>query len=231
MTTRIHESVRDDKGFTLVELAVVMVIIGLLIGGVLKGQEMIANAQVTSTVAQMKAIDAATGTFRDMYDAFPGDMTNPATRLPASCVVACAVAGSGDGRLSSVPLAAAGTEATAFFPQLEAAELVSGINVNNFMDTTVRGNEFVPGYSAGGALGDLTAARGGHYLAIVLSNTANGVGLLPLEASRMDRKIDDGNPTTGSAGGNGGAPCGTNALGYIESTQAQVCGFVVRVQG
>jgi prepilin-type N-terminal cleavage/methylation domain-containing protein len=49
----------SQAGFTLVELAIVMIIIGLLIAGVLKGQELIANARVTSTVAQVKAIDAA----------------------------------------------------------------------------------------------------------------------------------------------------------------------------
>ena len=46
----------SQAGFTLVELAIVMIIIGLLIAGVLKGQELIANARVTSTVAQIKAI-------------------------------------------------------------------------------------------------------------------------------------------------------------------------------
>ena len=74
MTSLNIEQIREDKGFTLVELAVVMIIIGLLVGGILKGQEMIANTQVTSTIAQIKAIDGAVGTFRDMYDAFPGDM-------------------------------------------------------------------------------------------------------------------------------------------------------------
>ena len=46
-----------------------MIIIGLLIAGVLKGQELIGNARVTSTVAQMKAIDAAISTFKDTYQA------------------------------------------------------------------------------------------------------------------------------------------------------------------
>ena len=67
----------SQAGFTLVELAIVMIIIGLLIAGVLKGQELIGNARVTSTVAQIKAIDAATSTFKDTYAALPGDMTTP----------------------------------------------------------------------------------------------------------------------------------------------------------
>ncbi len=47
----------NQSGFTLVELAIVMIIIGLLIGGILKGQELVSNARVTSTVAQIKGID------------------------------------------------------------------------------------------------------------------------------------------------------------------------------
>jgi hypothetical protein len=61
-----------------------MIIIGLLIAGVLKGQQLIGNAKVTAQVAQVKAIDAATSTFKDMYAALPGDMLVPNTRLPTA---------------------------------------------------------------------------------------------------------------------------------------------------
>ncbi len=71
-----------QKGFTLVELAIVMTIIGLLIGGILKGQELMQNARVTSTIAQVRSYEAATTTFRDKYDAIPGDMANAGARIP-----------------------------------------------------------------------------------------------------------------------------------------------------
>lgn len=77
-----------QKGFTLVELAIVMTIIGLLIGGILKGQEMIANARVTATIAQVKAIEAATTTFRDAYSGMPGDLVNAQQRVPG-CTDRC----------------------------------------------------------------------------------------------------------------------------------------------
>jgi prepilin-type N-terminal cleavage/methylation domain-containing protein len=70
-----------QEGFTLVELAIVMTIIGLLIGGILKGQELMTNARVTAEVAQVKGISAAMTTFKDMFNATPGDMTNAGTRL------------------------------------------------------------------------------------------------------------------------------------------------------
>jgi len=70
-----------QKGFTLVELAIVMTIIGLLIGGILKGQELMENARVTATVAQIKSYEAAMTSFKDMYQSVPGDMLNAGTRL------------------------------------------------------------------------------------------------------------------------------------------------------
>lgn len=75
-------SMNKQRGFTLVELAIVMTIIGLLIGGILKGQEMIQNARVTATIAQVKAIEAATTTFRDAYNGMPGDLVRAGTRVP-----------------------------------------------------------------------------------------------------------------------------------------------------
>ena len=66
-----QKNMRAQAGFTLVELAIVMIIIGLLIAGVLKGQALIGNAKVTAQVAQIKSIDAATSTFKDMYAALP----------------------------------------------------------------------------------------------------------------------------------------------------------------
>ncbi len=91
------------KGFTLVELAIVMTIIGLLIGGILKGQELLENARVTSTIAQIKSYDAAVTAFRDIYGALPGDLPNAGNKIPGcneNCTPAAIDAsgwGAGDG--------------------------------------------------------------------------------------------------------------------------------------
>jgi prepilin-type N-terminal cleavage/methylation domain-containing protein len=78
---------QQQKGFTLVELAIVITIIGLLIGGILKGQQLMTNARVTSTIQQVKAVEAASTTFYDSYGALPGDMdgTNKIPNCNAAC--------------------------------------------------------------------------------------------------------------------------------------------------
>lgn len=64
---------RAEAGFTLVELSIVLVIIGLIVGGVLAGQDMIKAAEVRATVAQVEKYNTAVNTFRDKFGVMPGD--------------------------------------------------------------------------------------------------------------------------------------------------------------
>src|SRR5258706_11767550 len=64
---------RKQRGFTLVEIAIVLVIIGLLLGGILKGQEMITQAKIKNVVADFSGISAAYYGYQDRYRAIPGD--------------------------------------------------------------------------------------------------------------------------------------------------------------
>ena len=137
---------QTQKGFTLVELAIVMTIIGLLIGGILKGQELMENARVTATISQVKAYEAAVTTFRDSYAAIPGDMVASGTRIPGCTVAICthtAAAGGGNGIVGSptwattwaaqVTAAANGAgdtvalETQMFWTHMLLADLISGI--------------------------------------------------------------------------------------------------------
>lgn len=71
---------RRTRGFTLVELSIVLVILGLLVGGVLSGQSLIRAAELRSVMAETDRYRTAVMSFRDKYFALPGDMTN-ATRF------------------------------------------------------------------------------------------------------------------------------------------------------
>lgn len=75
-------------GFTLVELALVMTIIGIMVGAIIKGQEMIKTGRATATITQMQSYQTAVVTFRDAFSALPGDMRNAATRIP-NCNANC----------------------------------------------------------------------------------------------------------------------------------------------
>ncbi len=230
---------RSEQGFTLVELAIVMIIIGLLIGGILKGQELIANARIASTVAQVKGIDAATTTFRDKYAAMPGDMSTASTRLPPSCAGAACANGDGDTRVEETPLTLPTTEGRDFFPHLAAADLLGGITLDGsggwgdrYPGASVTGG-FWPGYHVGGALGNNANAPAGHYLSLVLvanaAPTATTTALTPNQAQRIDTKLDDGVSDSGSVFGSVAACEGTNHA-YAENVQTANCDLAIRFQ-
>ena len=85
---------RRQPGFTLVEIAIVLVIIGLLLGGILKGQEMITQAKIKNSIADFSGISAAYYGYQDRYRAIPGDDTGAATRWTTPTV---ATSGDGNG--------------------------------------------------------------------------------------------------------------------------------------
>jgi prepilin-type N-terminal cleavage/methylation domain-containing protein len=73
MNTTLNATMKKQSGFTLIEIAIVLVIIGLLLGGVLKGQELINTARVRALNNTVDGITAAWFSFQDRYRAFPGD--------------------------------------------------------------------------------------------------------------------------------------------------------------
>ena len=65
------------KGFTLIEMSIVLVIIGLIIGGVLLGRDLISAAAVRAQIAQIEKYNAAVNTFKGKYGYLPGDIPDP----------------------------------------------------------------------------------------------------------------------------------------------------------
>ena len=246
MKVETIEQQKREGGFTLVELAIVMIIIGLLIGGILKGQELIANSQVTATIAQVKSIDAATSTFRDKYNALPGDMNNATVRLgPCAAGTTICADGRGNGRIdgraaNQVPRIA--DEKLQAFVHLAAGDLLSGVDTaagtaafGSALPDAKAGGGFWIAYTANGVINTVATnaeARAGHYLVYtgVAANLAAGNGAVqPGRAAQIDRKLDDGAPGTGSVISNGTA-CRVNAGAYNEGA-GDVCNMAIRVQG
>jgi prepilin-type N-terminal cleavage/methylation domain-containing protein len=131
---------KKQHGFTLVELAIVLMIIGLLIGGVLRGQELLKNAQVTATIQQVKAYQGAWATFNDAYSAIPGDMVLATSRIPDCTAGNDCVNGDGNAMIGTTGTGTAAgqpwidipngiaTENTQFWKQLALAHLISGVD-------------------------------------------------------------------------------------------------------
>ena len=68
---------KSQQGFTLIELSIVLVIIGLIVGGILVGRDLIRAAGVRSTIAQIESYQTAANTFRGKYGYLPGDIKDP----------------------------------------------------------------------------------------------------------------------------------------------------------
>lgn len=225
MTQSTHQIRQSEGGFTLVELAIVMIIIGLLIGGILKGQELITNARVSSTVAQVKATESGISGFRDKYNGLPGDILTPTTRLPncavvgSLCVSAPTIGTAGDGVLSGAGAVSnpglavtTATEAGEAFVQLGAAGFIGGVNpgatailAGESNPTTPVGGAWAIGTSAGLASGVIAPAGlvAGVYMIttpLVTSDVpnTNAQVMTPSNAATIDTKLDDGAPLTGS---------------------------------
>ena len=194
----------NQKGFTLVELAIVMTIIGLLIGGILKGQELMENARVTSTIAQVRSYEAATTTFRDTYSAMPGDMVNASARIP-NCTAACnpradAAQGAGgqvpgnsiigfSNGITAALTAGAGSmadETTLYWTHLLLADLISGVSdaaIQGATDVAAGethpaariGGVFRAGHGDGSAGGSITTATPSGTVLALASSARNAI--------------------------------------------------------
>src|SRR5476651_2427646 len=121
---------RKQSGFTLIEIAIVLVIIGLLLGGVLKGQELITAARVRNLAAQIDGVKIAYLGFQDRYRALPGDYADAqaATNIPGaagSATKGCTNAGTcANGKID--PTAGADTESILAWHQLSRSGFITG---------------------------------------------------------------------------------------------------------
>lgn len=208
-------NIKNSFGFTLVELAISMVIIGLLITGVLKGQELLESARSNATIKQVNAFTAAVNIFQDKYQAYPGDLMNAGNRIPG-CGGTC-YGGNQDGIVGLLATPGnyqstqAGTgssprvETTMFWKQMAYADLITGIDpaANVAMPEYGHTHPASPlggGYDVFFAPADLVDTPGGLVFrlqnALAFSGTST-VFISPAIAERIDLKMDDGFPDTG----------------------------------
>lgn len=176
---------RNQSGFTLIEIAIVLVIIGLLLGGVLKGQELINSARVKNLATDFRNLPVLIYGYQDKYKALPGD------DIAAVSHVAATGNGDGNGIINGKWDSTTTTdESQLFWQDVRLAGLAPG---------PTSGADLLPTNSAGGIIGvtngtvtdNPVAGLNGTY--VICS-----AGILGKFAKQLDIQMDDGFTNTGS---------------------------------
>lgn len=178
-------SFRSQQGFTLIEIAIVLVIIGLLLGGVLKGQEMISNARVKNAINDLNGVTTAYQSYVDRYRRLPGDdgtLTDLQARGGSWSNITEVGDNNGHLDIAQAVVFTPATEATAFWQHLRAAGFLNG----NPADT---GTAALPRNAFNGLLGvgnGVTMANGQSSTSLCLSQVPGK------SARQIDVQLDDG---------------------------------------
>jgi len=181
----------SELGFTLIEIAVVLVIIGLLLGGVLKGQELLTGARVRSVIQQHDHFKAAFFGFMDRYRSPPGDYPAATVNIPGVSTV-CATAGNGNG---NALIEAASGEAILAWDHLSKSGFLNGTyscSGNTVVDATTSPRNPYGQF--------LHLAYDDNYAGTTMlrHNLKTGSNIPSDILEGIDRKIDDGNALQGT---------------------------------
>jgi len=191
-----------QSGFTLVEAAIVLLIVGLLISGIVKGQELIENTRAKSLAADFGRVAALLYAYQDKYRRLPGDDPAAASHVGADA----GTQGNGDGRIDGNwdDAPAGGTcpsEACYFWLHVRLANLDGG--------KTVLDADYPPANAEGAALGVASTSPvagwgAGHFV-------CSG-GIRGRFARQIDATLDDGATDSGSVRAIGGTPAAFRSL-------------------
>jgi prepilin-type N-terminal cleavage/methylation domain-containing protein len=186
---------RQQSGFTLVEIAIVLVIIGLLLGGILKGQELINSAKVKNLANDFRVIPTYIYAYQDRFKSLPGDDNAAASHLagPPAATNATTPGTLGNGVIEgkwNTPTAT--DESYLFWQHVRMANLAAG-------PTDTADATYIPLNAVGGKLGVSSATP-----ALIQIKNMTGTyqvcssGIQGRFAKQLDVQVDDGNTQTGS---------------------------------
>lgn len=210
----------DNSGFTLIELAIVLTILALVMGGILVGRDIIKAAQTRITVSQIESYDAAAVAFKQKYNCLPGDCLNAANYgLSGSCSdIGTSICGNnvvgGTYILGLSGLQYRAKEFIDFWYHLSQSGLIGG-NYIGYDAAVAAGYADVgtafPATKLSSKVGIIPNANGsyldapnafwtqvGFVLPAGSARTGNPIDLLvPADNYRIDSKMDDGLPDSG----------------------------------
>ncbi len=183
-----------QSGFTLIEIAIVLVIIGLLLGGVLKGQELINSAKVKNLAQDFRGISAAIYAYQDRFRATPGDDRAADTHVNGGTNATTPNAANvGNARINGAFNSTTVTdEAFLIWQHLRLAGLVTGT-------PAVASADYIPRNAEGGVIG----VTGDPVLTAPAQPYAGNFficsrGIQGRYARQLDTTMDDGNTSTGT---------------------------------
>jgi prepilin-type N-terminal cleavage/methylation domain-containing protein len=189
---------KKQAGFTLIELAIVLVIIGLLLGGVLRGQELINSAKVKNMARDFQNVQVYIYGYQDKYKALPGDDHSANTHLSGGTN---ATNGTQNGVIQGAwDTKTDGDESCVFWQHVRLAGLAPGSTVVNCADN----NTYQPRNADGGLIGVQSVSG---FTDISVAPTAGGISgayvvcsdaILGKFAKQLDTTLDDGVGNTGS---------------------------------
>jgi prepilin-type N-terminal cleavage/methylation domain-containing protein len=216
---------KQQSGFTLIEIAIVLVIIGLLLGGVLKGQELITAARVRNLISTQDGIKAAYFGFLDRYRALPGDYSqaNAVANIPgcSGCF-----GGDGNGQIQTT------AESIHVWEHLSKAGFITGSYVSGSATPTA-GTDNTPANPYGSLIQlifDNVYREGTADTGSTRHNLKTGINIPSDIMAEVDRKIDDGladrgqmRHSTFNSGGTFANCTGTGGV-WLSTTQFANCG-------
>ncbi len=206
-----------QAGFTLIELAIVLVIIGLLLGGVLRGQELINSAKVKNMARDFQNVQVYVYGYQDKYKALPGDDHSAVAHVGATANPANGTQnGVIEGNWNTL---VTGDESCAFWEHVRRAGLAPG---STTADCTAN-NTYQPRNADGGLIGIqsvsvFTAVTGMSGAYVVCSD-----GILGKFAKQLDTTLDDGVGNTGSVRVAINGTASTGVAAPVDSTSYMVC--------
>jgi prepilin-type N-terminal cleavage/methylation domain-containing protein len=191
---------RRQSGFTLIEIAIVLVIIGLLLGGILKGQELINSARVKNLATDFRNIPMFIYGYQDKFRALPGDDSAADDHVGTNTINPAS--GDGNGVIDGTWFSrTAADESVLFWQHVRLAGLAPGVTTVPAPPT----DDFFPRNASGGTIGiqsgttvaadsPLVGADGPINGAYIICST----GILGEFVIQLDIQMDDGNTETGS---------------------------------
>jgi prepilin-type N-terminal cleavage/methylation domain-containing protein len=166
-----------QSGFTLVELAIVLVIIGLILGMAFKGKDLIDGAKVKSIAAQYNKVQAAFNTYFERYGSYPGD---GCTAAPAAGATTC-------------PTGAANPRSGVLNTVIETAAAITLLQNTNLLSASDLQSPFGGAWGISISGNATLGLAGVNYLS--LTNPATGIPIVGADARdvcALDKMIDDG---------------------------------------